>query len=71
MLANPPVDPMASQNHVSIAFPQDLLKNQNGAYVGFLMPAICHTRELTSAYTPACVKGKHLVSTGIISMQRR
>lgn len=58
MLANPPIDPMASQNHVSIAFPQDLLKNQNGAYVGFLMPAIRHSRELTSVYNPSLRKRK-------------
>lgn len=58
MLANPPIDPMASQNHVSIAFPQDLLKNQHGAYVGFLMPAIRQSRELTSVYNPSLRKRK-------------
>ncbi len=52
MLANPPADPMACQNHISIAFPQDLLKNQAGAYVGFLMPAIRQSKELPSVYHP-------------------
>ena len=58
MLANPPADPMKSQNHVSIAFPQDLLKNQSGAYVGFLMPAIRQSRELTTVYNPRLRKKK-------------
>ena len=52
MLANPPADPMACQNHISIAFPQDLLKNHAGAYVGFLMPAIRQSKELPSVYHP-------------------
>ncbi len=54
----PPVDPMASQNHVSIAFPLDLLKNGSGAYVGFLMPAIRDSRELTTVYNPSLRKKK-------------
>ncbi len=58
MLANPPADPMKSQNHVSIAFPQDLLKNQSGAYVGFLMPAIRQSRELTTVYNPSLRRRK-------------
>lgn len=58
MLANPPADPMASQNHVSIAFPQDLLKNQTGAVVGFLMPAIRDSREFHTVYNPSLRKKK-------------
>ena len=58
MLANPPADPMKSQNHVSIAFPQDLLKNQSGAIVGFLMPAIGQSRELTTVYNPSLRRRK-------------
>ena len=58
MLANPPVDPMASQNHISIAFPQDLLKDGNGAYVGFLMSAVRVSRELTTVYNPSLRKKK-------------
>ena len=58
MLANPPVDPMASQNHISIAFPQDLLKDGKGAYVGFLMPAVRDSRELTTVYNPSLRKKK-------------
>ncbi len=52
MLANPPVDPMASRNHISIAFPQDLLLDGSGSCVGFLMPAVRSSRELPSIYHP-------------------
>lgn len=52
MLANPPVDPMLSQNHISIAWPHDLLKDGSGGGVGFLMPAIRQSRELPSIYNP-------------------
>ena len=58
MVANPPADPMKSQNHVSIAFPQDLLKNQTGAIVGFLMPTIGQSRELTTVYNPSLRRRK-------------
>ena len=52
MLANPPVDPMKSKNHISIAFPQDLLIDGGGNCVGFLMPAVRSSRELPSIYHP-------------------
>ncbi len=52
MLANPPVDPMKSKNHISIAFPQDLLLDAGGNCVGFLMPAVRSSRELPSIYHP-------------------
>lgn len=58
MLANPPVDPMASQHHISIAFPLDLLQDQSGAVVGFLMSAICDSRELHTVYNPRLRKKK-------------
>ena len=52
MLANPPADPMLSHNHVSIAWVSDLLKDSNGKYVGFLMPAIQDSKQLSSVYNP-------------------
>ena len=52
MLANPPADPMLSHNHVSIAWVSDLLKDSNGKYVGFLMPEIKNSRQLSSVYNP-------------------
>lgn len=52
MLANPPADPMLSHNHVSIAWVSDLLKDSNGKYLGFLMPAIADSKQLSSVYNP-------------------
>ncbi|MBI4601173.1 MAG: hypothetical protein HY721_04350, partial [Planctomycetes bacterium] len=40
MLANPPVDPMASEGHHSIAWPIDLLEDGRQAVVGYLMPRL-------------------------------
>jgi serine/threonine protein kinase len=53
MLANPPVDPMLPHNHVSIAWPFDLLKDSSGKYSGFLMPAIQNSRQLSSICNPS------------------
>jgi WD40 repeat protein len=52
MVANPPHDPMLRQNHISFAWPQELLRNQKGDYVGFLMPAIRDSVKLSSIYNP-------------------
>jgi DNA-binding helix-hairpin-helix protein with protein kinase domain len=52
MLANPPADPMLSHNHVSIAWVSDLLKDSNDKYLGFLMPAIADSKQLSSVYNP-------------------
>ena len=52
MLANPPADPMLSHNHISIAWVSDLLKDSNGKYVGFLMPAIANSKPLSSVCNP-------------------
>jgi DNA-binding helix-hairpin-helix protein with protein kinase domain len=52
MLANPPVDPMFKFNHVSIAWLKDLLKDSSGKYVGFLMPAIENSKQLSTIYHP-------------------
>lgn len=52
MVANPPADPMLSRNHISIAWPHDLLKDGSVAAVGFLMPAVRQSRELPSIYNP-------------------
>ncbi|AFZ31038.1 hypothetical protein Glo7428_2532 [Gloeocapsa sp. PCC 7428] len=52
MIANPPDDPMLQYNHTAIAWAKDLLVDQNGATVGFLMPAIQNSKELPSVYLP-------------------
>jgi DNA-binding helix-hairpin-helix protein with protein kinase domain len=50
MIANPPDDPTRGQGHVSIAWPIDLLKDNRGNYVGFLMPEIKNAVELLEVY---------------------
>jgi serine/threonine protein kinase len=52
MLVNPPLDPMLSHNHVSIAWVSDLLKDSSGKYLGFLMPAINNSKQLSSICNP-------------------
>ncbi len=52
MYANPPNDPLRSQGHVSIAWPEDLLL-QRGRVVGFLMPRADGGFPLHTFYTPA------------------
>ncbi|MBW4497754.1 MAG: hypothetical protein KME26_32765 [Oscillatoria princeps RMCB-10] len=58
MVANPPEDPTKSQNHISIAWPQDLLRDSSGVCVGFLMPAITQAKELLYVYSPQHRKSK-------------
>jgi serine/threonine protein kinase len=52
MIANPPHDPMLRQNHISFAWPTELLCDLQGNYVGFLMPAIRDSVKLSSIYNP-------------------
>jgi len=40
MIANPPEDRTRSQNHVTLAWPTELVADRSGAVVGFLMPLI-------------------------------
>jgi len=58
MVAHPPVDPMLSRNHISLAWPQDLLNDASRKCVGFLMPAISQGVDLTSVYNPRLRKQK-------------
>ena len=50
MLKNKPEDPTLKQGHISIAWICDLLKDSNGQYVGFLMPAIERGETLNHVY---------------------
>lgn len=52
MLDNRPHDPMLHKGHVSIAWPQDILKNSSGEYVGFLMPIVDKGETLINIYNP-------------------
>jgi WD40 repeat protein len=58
MIASPPVDPMLSRNHISFAWPKELLKDGSGACVGFLMPAIPQGVSLLNVYNPRLRKQK-------------
>lgn len=52
MIANPPHDPNHKHNHISFAWPQDLLHDDQGQVVGFLMPTISHSVKLPTIYNP-------------------
>lgn len=54
MLANPPENPTASLGHISIAWPQDLLRatDQSNEIIGFLMPHIRGMRPIIDFYNP-------------------
>jgi WD40 repeat protein len=58
MIANPPSDPMLKNNHISFAWPQDLLQDAKGNFVGFLMPTIKNSVKLSSIYSPRLRKQK-------------
>ncbi len=54
MLANPPENPTASLGHISIAWPQDLLRatDSSNGIIGFLMPRIYGMRPIIDFYNP-------------------
>lgn len=60
MVAHPPSDPNAHLNHVSFAWPEELLADGNGAILGFLMKAIANGKELLDVYSSKRRKQLHL-----------
>jgi serine/threonine protein kinase len=54
MLANPPGDPMASQGHISIAWPVDLLETTDPTpkVIGFLMLNVSGMSSILNFYNP-------------------
>jgi len=52
MVANPPKEPNSHLNHISFAWPQELLTDRNGSVLGFLMPEIKDAKELLDVYSP-------------------
>ncbi len=52
MVANPPQNPTAGQGHIAISWPTDLIKDNGGNWVGFLMPEIKNAKELVYVYHP-------------------
>ena len=52
MVANPPKEPNSHLNHISFAWPEELLRDRNGSVLGFLMPEIKDAKELLDVYSP-------------------
>lgn len=52
MIAHPPKDPMQGRNHISLAWPMDLLENLQGQPMGFLMPEVGESVKLSTMYNP-------------------
>ena len=52
MVKYPPQDTTLTRNHTSIAWPRDLLKNQQDKYLGFLMPEIKGGQILINVFNP-------------------
>jgi WD40 repeat protein len=52
MIAHPPQNPMRHHNHVTFAWPQDLLVDPQGKGLGFLMPEIVDGVKLSLIYNP-------------------
>ena len=61
MIENPPVDPMAEQGQVSIAWPLDTLVDGGAkpAFRGFLMPLIRDMNPIIDFYHPKTRRQKH------------
>ena len=52
MIDHPPTEPNSHLHHVSFAWPKSVLKNDQGNFVGFLMPEIKNGKELIDVYNP-------------------
>jgi hypothetical protein len=58
MVSTPPVDPTLSHNHISIAWPQDIISDASGKQIGFLMPRVSGSLTLNNVYLPKLRKKK-------------
>lgn len=58
MVAHPPTDPMRQQQHITFAWPQDVLVNAQGGCVGFLMPEIIDGAKVSMIYNPSLRRRK-------------
>lgn len=52
MVRYPPCDPGLMRNHISIVWPKDLLEDDHGRCLGFLMPEIGKSITLDNVYYP-------------------
>jgi len=61
MLANRPVDPMASRGHASIAWPLEVLRASDGSgrVMGFLMPLVSGMNPIIDFYHPRTRRHRH------------
>ncbi len=50
MVQNPPEDPTKSQNHISIAWPQGLIQDDQGQFCGFIMPRVSGSLRVNHVY---------------------
>jgi DNA-binding helix-hairpin-helix protein with protein kinase domain len=69
MLANAPIDPGRSIGHASIAWPEALLYDDTGAFVGYVMPKIANTRMLLQVYNPR-LRAKSLPGCDVFFLHR-
>ena len=52
MASNPPADPGRAGGHAAIAWPETLLYERSGHFVGYLMPHITQTKTLLHVLNP-------------------
>jgi WD40 repeat protein len=52
MVEHPPQNPMRHHHHVTFAWPQDLIQDETGKCLGFLMPEIVDGVKLSIVYNP-------------------
>jgi WD40 repeat protein/serine/threonine protein kinase len=52
MVDHPPQNPMRHHHHVTFAWPQDLIQDETGQCLGFLMPEIVDGVKLSIVYNP-------------------
>lgn len=50
MVKNPPEDPTKSQNHISIAWPQGTIQDDQGQFCGFIMPRVSGSLRVNHVY---------------------
>jgi WD40 repeat protein/serine/threonine protein kinase len=52
MVDHPPQNPMRHHHHITFAWPQDLIQDETGQCLGFLMPEIVDGVKLSIVYNP-------------------
>jgi serine/threonine protein kinase len=60
MIAHPPQEPNQHLGHISFAWPESILKDEQGKNIGFLMPQVEGGKELPKIYNPSLRKKQNL-----------